>query len=270
MLCFPNCKINIGLYVTNRRADGYHDLETIFYPVPLQDVLEIIPTKTTAAIHLSGKEVAGDKANNLAWKAYELLRKKFPEIPELDIYLHKNIPMGAGMGGGSADGAFMLRLLNDQYKLGITETQLLDIALQLGSDCPFFILSTPQFAKGRGEQMTPTAIELSGFSLQLICPQVHVSTAKAFQMITPGPAPFNLQELAGLPVIEWKNYISNDFEEPVFRQHPELEEIKQQLYSGGAAYASMSGSGSTIYGLFLKGQKATVNTALEMESFYFE
>lgn len=271
MLRFPNCKINLGLYITNRRADGYHDLETVFYPVPFRDALEVVPAKEKASIHLTGRTVAGDSHDNLVWKAYEMLKEKFPgKVPELDIYLHKVIPMGAGLGGGSADGAFMLQLLNDYCKLELTDVQLVDMALQLGSDCPFFIYNTPQFAKGRGEQMTPVPIDLSGFSILLICPSLHISTGKAFGMITPGPAAFDLQELARLPVIEWRDNISNDFEPPVFAMHPELASIKQQLYTGGAVYASMSGSGSTIYGLFPKGRRTGIETSLEYESFFIE
>lgn len=270
MLSFPNCKINIGLYVTARRADGYHDLETVFYPVPFRDVLEIIPAKE-AGLHTSGRTVEGDSKNNLVWKAYEMLKAKYPEqVPALDIYLHKLIPMGAGLGGGSADGAFMLKLLNDYCKLNIAENELEDMALQLGSDCPFFIPNTPQFAKGRGEQMTALELNLSGYSLLLICPEVHISTGKAFGMITPRPAPFNLQELAKLSVPEWKDHISNDFEEPVFTQHPELAGIKQQLYTGGAVYASMSGTGSSIYGLFPKGRRTGIETTLKYEIFFLE
>lgn len=255
MICFPGCKINIGLYITNKRADGYHDLETVFYPVSLNDALEVVPAVTTD-IHLYGKVIEGDKDKNLVWKAYNLLKQYYQEIPELDVHLIKNIPMGAGLGGGSADGAFMLRLLNDYCKLGIDKETLIKYALQLGSDCPFFIENTPQYATGRGEHMVPISLNLSRYSIQLVCPQVHVSTAAAFKMITPRPAAFDLRKLAEIPIERWVEYISNDFEEPIFIQHPELAEIKQRLYDSGAIYAAMSGSGSTIYGIFEKGRKA--------------
>jgi 4-diphosphocytidyl-2-C-methyl-D-erythritol kinase len=270
MVSFPNCKINLGLYITNRREDGYHDLETVFYPVPVNDVLEIVSVAGRESnLHLSGRPVAGNKEENLVWRAYKQMQEAFGEqVPPLDVYLHKSLPMGAGLGGGSADGAFMLRLLNDFCKLDQFPEQLADYALQLGSDCPFFIYNTPQFATGRGEKMDPIQIDISGFSLQLICSQVHISTGKAFQMITPKAAPFDLRSLASLPVVSWKEYISNDFEAPVFAQYPQLADIKQQLYHQGAIYASMSGSGSTIYGLFPKGQHASIKSEIPFESFY--
>lgn len=272
MLRFPNCKINLGLYITRKREDGYHDIETIFYPVPLHDVLEVVPAQgDESSMHLSGLQVAGNATDNLVWKAYELMRSQYPApIPAIDIFLHKSLPMGAGLGGGSADGAFMLALLNDYCKLGCTEAELASMALQLGSDCPFFIYNTPQFATGRGEQMQPVSIDLSGFSLQLICPEVHIATGKAFSMITPRPAPYDLRQLQDLPVVNWKEHVSNDFEDAVFAQHPELAEIKEQLYSQGAIYAAMSGSGSTIYGLFQKGIKASLNVNTPFKSFYIQ
>lgn len=267
MVCFPNCKLNIGLYITSKRADGYHNLETIFYPVVgLKDVLEVVPADVTD-ITLYGKTVAGDKHYNLIWKAYQLLKQDFPNLPALSIHLLKNIPMGAGMGGGSADGAFMIRLLNDYCLLGLGNEAMRNYALQLGSDCPFFIENTPQYATGRGEVMKPVGIDLSAYSIQLICPQVHVSTAAAFKMITPKPAPFDLQILPELPIEQWKDAVSNDFEAPVFAQHPELAAIKGQLYAQGAIYAAMSGSGSTIYGIFPKGHKAISNTHLNYEEY---
>ena len=268
MISFPNCKINLGLYVTRKREDGYHDIETAFYSVSVCDVLEIVPAAETR-LHMSGLPVAGDSNSNLVYKAYELFKGKYPDrVNGLDIFLHKTIPMGAGLGGGSADGAFMLRLLNDFYKLGLDNGQLATYALQLGSDCPFFTYNTPQFAKGRGEQMTPLQLDLSAYSIQVICPAVHVSTAKAFQMITPRPAPYDLGQLPALPVEAWKGHISNDFEGPVFEQHPELAGIRQQLYDAGALYASMSGSGSAIFGILEKGQRAVVKSGVAFQELY--
>ncbi len=270
MLCFPNCKINLGLFVTRRRDDGYHDIETVFYPVHLSDVLEIIPAAETK-LHLSGVAVAGNEADNLVWKAYQFLKTAVPgKIPALDIYLHKHIPMGAGLGGGSADGAFMLRLLNDHFHLELANSNLAEFALQLGSDCPFFIYNTPQFATGRGEAMNDVSVNLAGYSIQLICPKVHVSTAEAFKWITPGPAAYDLRTLFTLPVEQWKDKITNDFETPVFKQHPALAAIKDQLYTQGAIYASMSGSGSAIYGIFPKGRRAEIVADVAFEDFYVD
>jgi len=270
MLAFPNCKINIGLYITNRREDGYHDLETVFYPLKLKESLEIVPSKKTA-LHLSGLKVAGEPKNNLVWSAYQILKQQFPEkVPEFDIYLHKVIPMGAGLGGGSSDGACMLQLLNDFCALGLDKEQLAGLALQLGSDCPFFIHNRPRFAKGRGEKMSPLELDLSPYSIQLICPEVHVSTSDAFKMIIADPAPFDLANLNKLPVEEWKDFISNDFEAPVFKQYPELAIIKSELYEQGALYASMTGSGSTIFGIFPKGLKADLKADADHEDIYME
>ena len=269
MLSFPNCKINLGLYITNRRDDGYHDLETIFYPIGLKDALEIVPVKNEVQVQLSGKAIEGDNRNNLVWKAYELMNKNYPDqIPPVHIYLHKAIPMGAGLGGGSSDGAFMLRLINDYCQLDLSSEELSEMALQLGSDCPFFIYNTPQFAKGRGEIMEPINLDLSDYSIQLICPQVHISTAKAFQMLKPKPASFDLRKLPDLPIEDWNEKIDNDFEGPIFGEFPQLKNIKKQLYDQGAIYASMSGSGSAIYGIFKKGEKAILDSSLQFEIFY--
>lgn len=261
MICFPNCKINIGLYITNRRTDGYHDLETVFYPIKqLHDALEVTKTEYTSQLLLHGDSIEGRKENNLVWKAYQLVKEEFPaKVPELDIQLLKAIPMGAGMGGGSADGAFMLKLLNDYCRVELSNDVLAELALRLGSDCPFFIYNTPQFATGRGEQMQPLRIDLSGYSIQLICPELHISTAEAFSMLTPRKPLFDLRRLPELPVTHWKDKVHNDFEDPIFMQHPELAAIKRQLYEQGAVYAAMSGSGSTIYGIFEQGKKADID-----------
>lgn len=258
MLAFPNCKINIGLNITNLRADGYHDLETIFYPVhELKDALELIPAKKEAQIYLNGKGISGDEKENLVWKAYKILQQKFPDkIPLLDIYLQKSIPMGAGLGGGSADGAFMLRLINDYCRLNLKKETLAEMALQLGSDCPFFIYNTPQFAMGRGEKMESINLELSAYHIQIICPQVHVSTKEAFGKITPKAASFDLRKLPEIEIQDWKKYVVNDFETPIFQTYPQLKKIKDQFYEQGALYASMSGSGSAVYGIFSKREES--------------
>ncbi len=271
MICFPNCKINLGLFITRKRDDGYHDLETVFYPLQagtLNDVLEVVPAKGEPQLHLTGITVSGEKENNLVWKAYKLLQDKYPkQIPPLDIYLHKTIPMGAGLGGGSADGAYMLRELNDYCNLGLSTQQLAEHALILGSDCPFFIYNTPQFATGRGEVMQPVDINLSGYTIQLICPNVHVSTREAFANISPRHAPFALQDIGSLSITEWKNHISNDFEQTVFITHPELAAIKEQLYEHGALYASMTGTGAAVYGIFPNGLKASIKTEVSFKEY---
>ena len=270
MLCFPNCKINIGLYITRKRDDGYHDLETIFYPLQQHDVLEVIRGETTK-LHLSGLAVAGNEKDNLVWKAYQLVKERFPgEIPDFDIYLQKAIPMGAGLGGGSADGAYMLRLLNDECKLDMDMEQLSALALRLGSDCPFFIQNKPCFAAGRGELLGDIPLDLSGYSIQVVCPDVHVSTGKAFAMLQSKPPGFDLRKLGELPIEEWPMHISNDFEGPVFSQFPVLRRIKELLYEQGAMYASMSGSGSAIYGIFRKSEKAEIGPDIAASVFYLD
>jgi 4-diphosphocytidyl-2-C-methyl-D-erythritol kinase len=266
MLCFPNCKINLGLYVTERRTDGYHNIETVFYPLPWEDVLEVVPSGKTQ-IHLHGKNIVGNTDDNLILKAYRSLKEQFGDaIPNLDIHLLKNIPMGAGLGGGSSDGAFMLRLLNDYCQLGLDDKTLAAAALKLGSDCPFFIYNSPQFAKGRGEELESVSLDLSAYSMQVICPGIHVSTAAAFKLIDPKPAAFDLRSLDIAPVREWRQHVHNDFEKPVFQLHPEIGSIKEYLYAQGALFASMSGSGSAVFGIFEKGKKA--ETKSYAETFY--
>lgn len=259
MLTFPNAKINLGLYITGKRTDGFHNLESIFYPVPFKDVLEIIPAPETR-LHLSGIPVDAPSEKNLVWKAYELLQQYCGgKLPRLDIFLHKAIPAGAGLGGGSADAAFMLRLLNDYAALGATREELSALAAQLGSDCPFFIYNQPMLGKGRGDLLTPVHLDLSGYSIQIVLPGIHISTAQAFSGIAPQPANMDWEQLCQTPVPDWKDILRNDFETTVFRQQPRLAHIKQQLYEGGAYYAAMSGTGSAVYGIFKKGEKAKLN-----------
>jgi 4-diphosphocytidyl-2-C-methyl-D-erythritol kinase len=253
MIRFPIAKINLGLYITEKRADGYHNLETVFMPVAtVQDILEAVPaTGERPQMHLSGLPVAGDSKDNLVWKAYRLMHERFPDrIPALDWHLHKAIPMGAGLGGGSSDGAEALLLLNEMCKLRLPEATLLELALQLGSDCPFFIYGKPCFASGRGERLQPMHLNLDAYRIEVVPSTIHVSTGKAFGMLTPRPAPFDLRQLAQVPVGDWKFTIGNDFEDPVFAMHPELALAKQQLYDRGAVYAQMSGSGSALFALF--------------------
>lgn len=256
MVLFPNCKINLGLHILQKRADGFHDLETVFYPIPLQDALEIIqepsPSDKNISFTSSGLSIDGDAGNNICVKAYHLLKKDFPQLPSIKMHLHKVIPLGAGLGGGSSDGAFALLLLNKKFNLQLDEEQLIDYALQLGSDCPFFIRNQACFATGRGEQLQAVDLDLSLYKIVLINPAIHINTTWAFSRIKPSNERVSIKELIQQPVEKWKEVLKNDFEEAVFAEHPEIKVVKEKLYSKGAVYASMSGSGSTVYGLFEK------------------
>lgn len=249
MIQFPNCKINLGLSILAKRADGFHVLETIFYPVSLTDALEILPADTLTLTQ-SGIAVPGDPSENLCLKAYHLLKKDFPQLPAVQIHLHKHIPMGAGLGGGSSDGTFALHILNQQFNLGLSDNQLIDYASQLGSDCPFFVYNKACHATGRGEILTPIALDLSNYQLLLVHPGKHISTAWAFQQLTPHEKSESIQSIIEKPITQWKDCLINDFEVPVFKAEPNLAMIKEQLYQLGAIYASMSGSGSSLYGIF--------------------
>lgn len=254
MICFPNAKINIGLYVTAKRSDGYHNIETVFFPVPVYDVLEIVPAPDgNTRLLLSGLEISGDLSGNLTWKAWMLIARHFPEkVAPIHIYLHKVIPMGAGMGGGSADGTFMLSLLNTFFSLGLEDERLAELALELGSDCPFFVYNRPQLATGRGEILEEVILNVdwNGYKFCMVYPGVHISTAKAFSGIVPRKPAFDLRQTGTLSVTEWKDHIVNDFEEGIFPHYPELAAIKTYLYSKGALYASMTGTGSAFYAIF--------------------
>ncbi|HEX6429273.1 MAG TPA: 4-(cytidine 5'-diphospho)-2-C-methyl-D-erythritol kinase [Niastella sp.] len=271
MVVFPNCKINIGLNIVRKRSDGYHDLETIFYPLPLRDALEVVKRETAdgksevgsqrseeqtepVTFHLSGLPVQGKTEDNLCIKAYNLLKKDHPQLTNIDMYLHKAIPMGAGLGGGSADGAFTLQLLNEKFQLNISREKLLDYSLQLGSDCPFFIINKPCYATGRGELLQAVQLDLSSYSFLVVHPGVHINTGWAFSQLTPAPSSQSLQEIIQQPVTNWRSLLKNDFEAPVCKQHPDLQAIREKLYAAGALYASMTGSGSCFYGIFPKEQ----------------
>ena len=252
MVVFPNAKINLGLRITSKRPDGYHNLDTVFYPIELRDVLEIIkaPNNNDASIVITGKEIQGSTEKNLCLKAYQLIKEDHPEITGIQIHLHKSIPMGAGMGGGSADGAFMLSLLHSLFKLGLSEEKMSKYALKLGSDCPIFIKNKPCYATGRGELLEEIDIDLSGYYLLIVSPGIHISTADAFGQIKPNSSIKNCKEIVQLPIEKWKDLLINDFEKTVFEIHPVLKTIKEKLYSMGAIYASMTGTGSTLYGIF--------------------
>ena len=250
MITFPNCKINLGLRVVSRRADGYHDLETVFYPIPLFDALEIVPeAEDKSKFTQSGIQLDGNKEDNLVLKAYRLLSNDF-DLPPVDVYLRKNIPVGAGLGGGSSDAAFMLKLLNEYAALNLNEEKLEQYAARLGADCPFFIRNKPVFAEGTGDQFSEIDLSLKGYFLYLVKPNVFISTKEAFAGIVPGKPEISVNETIKLPVNQWKGALLNDFEESVFNRHPEIRQVKETLYANGAIYAAMSGSGSSVFGIF--------------------
>lgn len=248
MIVFPNAKINIGLHVVSRRPDGYHNLETLFYPVHLADALEMAEAKETN-ISFSGLPVDSPPKKNLVIKAYQLFKNDF-DLPPVQFHLHKVIPTGAGLGGGSSDAAFTLKMLNDFFRIGLPVEQLRVYAAKLGADCSFFIENKPAFATGIGDQLSPVNIDLSGYRIVILKPDVSVSTADAYKNILPSEPEFHLEYLAELPVPEWKNVVVNDFEKSVFPLFPEIENLKKTLYRIGAEYASMSGSGSAVFGIF--------------------
>lgn len=252
MITFPTAKINIGLQVTERRPDGYHNLDTIFYPIPICDALEVIIAEEVdydCRLHISGISIEGDTDSNLVVRAYRLLAADYT-LPPVDIFLHKHIPTGAGLGGGSSDASYMLRLLNEMFKLGITTKQLEGYATQLGADCPFFITGKPVYATGIGNEFHPIDLNLNGWHILVVKPDVFVSTKEAYSMVTPEMPEVTLDKKIVRPINEWKETISNDFEKGIFARHPELADIKAKLYSLGAKYAAMSGSGSALFGLF--------------------
>ncbi|WNB16834.1 4-(cytidine 5'-diphospho)-2-C-methyl-D-erythritol kinase [Marivirga arenosa] len=249
MLVFPNAKINLGLNITAKRADGYHDIESCFYPIPIKDALEIIPSEKLE-FQTTGLEIPGNYEHNLVIKAFNTVKERY-NIPNVKIILHKHIPMGAGMGGGSADGSFMLNLLNDYFNLNLSISEREEMALQLGSDCPFFIENKPKFVSGRGEIFEDCNLDLSGMYLGIIYPGIHIGTAEAYSGIIPKKPDASVKEVINnFAIQDWKDKLKNDFEESVFQKHPQLKGIKQSLYDSGAIYASMTGSGSTIFGLF--------------------
>jgi len=253
MLSFPNAKINLGLNILRKRSDGFHEIETCMLPLHgFTDILEIIAgdnTENGCKLSVSGILPDGDISNNLCYKAYDLLHKHYSLHP-VEMHLHKCIPMGAGLGGGSADAAFTLRLLNDMFSLAISVDVLTMLAAELGSDCAFFIENKPAIATGRGEILKPCDIHLSGYYLLLALPAIHVTTATAYQLVVPKQTDIPLAEVLKCDVGEWKSLLVNDFEPYVFLQYPELRHIKNTLYDAGAVYASMSGSGSAVFGLF--------------------
>ncbi len=258
MIVFPNAKINLGLHVTEKRHDGFHNIETIFYPLPFTDILELIylPSENpfTCKFTQTGLPVEGESNNNLCIKALMLLKPFLPGTGLLQMHLHKIIPMGAGLGGGSADGTFSLLAINKLFNLSISDESLMEYALRLGSDCPFFIYNKPCFAKQRGEMLSPVELNLSPYKLVIVNPGIHVNTGWAFSNLSPRRPEQHLEDIIQNEPDTWKHDLVNDFEQVVFNSHPQLVEIKKTLYDAGAIYASMSGSGSNFFGLFRKNQ----------------
>ena len=254
MITFPNAKINLGLNIIRKRADGYHEIATLLYPVCLSDILEIVPSENErTTIEITGIPIPGEKENNLCFKAFHLL-SSILHLPPVTIHLHKVIPTGSGLGGGSSDGAFTIKMLTDLFHLGMTNEKMIGFARQLGADCAFFIKNKPLFAFDKGDHFEPVDIDLSGFRIEIVTPGIHVNTAEAYALadLQPesGEPKIPVKEIIIRPINEWKNLLVNDFEKAIFLKHPELEKIKQDFYDRGAIYASMSGSGSAVYGIF--------------------
>ena len=261
MIQFPHCKINLGLSIIAKRADGYHELETVFYPVQLKDMVEVcIADNSNEAVQFShsGIPVPGDTANNLCIKAYQLLKNTFPQIPATQIHLHKHIPMGAGLGGGSSDATAVLKIMNQLFNLQLDQKELISLAAALGSDCPFFVYDQACIAKGRGEILEPIQCDLSQYTIILVHPGIHVSTAWAFGQLKPHSKSKSIASIVQQDISSWKNKLINDFEAPIFEAHPLIASLKEFLYNEGAIYASMSGSGSSLFGIFPKSKTISI------------
>ncbi|PWK78142.1 4-diphosphocytidyl-2-C-methyl-D-erythritol kinase [Mucilaginibacter oryzae] len=248
MILFPNAKINIGLNITERRPDGYHNLETIFYPLDIKDALEVVQSGRLSFTS-SGLDIPGRMEDNLCVKGYHMLKQDH-NLPPVSIHLHKQIPIGAGLGGGSSDAAFFIRLMNEEFKLGLSVDDMTEYARRLGADCAFFIENKPVFAFERGDEFEPVKLDLSAYKIVLVMPPVHVSTGEAFRGIVPAQPKESLFDLIKLPIADWKKFIKNDFETSIFKNHAEIRGIKAALYEAGAIYASMSGSGASVFGIF--------------------
>lgn len=255
MLTRPIAKINLGLNVVEKRPDGYHNLETVFYPVQIEDALEVspmdpeFPSEYDCDLKVTNITIDGDEQRNLVVRAYNLLKADFPTLPRIHAHLYKGIPTQAGMGGGSSDCGFMITLLNQMFNLGLTDQQMIDYAARLGADCAFFILNRPCYAEGIGEKLQPIDLDLKGWYLSLVRPDIPVSTREAFALIKPHHPEVNCREVVKQPVESWHGALVNDFEGSVFAVHPELGAVKDRLYELGATYAAMSGSGSTLFAL---------------------
>lgn len=252
MITFPNAKINLGLNIIEKRPDGYHNLETVFYPINLQDALEVVTAEKSNreyTVHVSGTPLAEVPEDNIVVKAYQLLKKDY-SLPPVNIHLFKHIPSGAGLGGGSADAAFMIKSLNEKYHLGMSDLKMEEYAAKLGADCAFFIKNKPVFATGIGNIFEPVDISLKGYYVIVVKPDEYILTGAAFKMIKPKRPEVSLKEIIRQPVEAWREMMKNDFEEALLDGLPEVRSLKRKLYDMGAVYASMSGSGSAVYGLF--------------------
>lgn len=253
MILFPNAKINIGLYITSKRPDGYHNLETLFYPVGWSDILEIVPAKgTETTLTVTGNTVECPPEKNLVVKAYRALNEATP-LPPVDIYLHKIIPDGAGLGGGSSDAAFTLKGLNELFALELSDDALAEIAAGIGADCPFFIYNRPMLAHGIGNEFESCDIDLTGKTIAIVKPEESVSTSEAYSGVVPALPEYDLRPALLDDITQWREKISNDFERSIFPAHPSIKAVKEKLYELGAEYASMSGSGAAVYGIFNNG-----------------
>ena len=248
MICFPNAKINLGLHVVEKREDGYHNIETVFYPIPLKDALEIVPASDFAFTQ-TGITLDSLPENNLVIKAFRLFKQKY-DVPPLSVFLKKVIPFGAGLGGGSADAAFMLKLLNAYTSQNLSNEELETMAVEIGADCPFFIQNKPVIASGIGNIFESIEFSLKGYTLCIIKPNFFVSTKDAYALVKPAKPSIPLKEILQMPVKEWKQHLKNDFEPGIFQQYPVISDIKAYLYAHKAVYAAMSGSGSAVFGLF--------------------
>jgi 4-diphosphocytidyl-2-C-methyl-D-erythritol kinase len=250
MVFFPNAKINLGLFVTGKRSDGYHNIQSILYPIPLKDAIEVIDSPDGKfQFSTSGIRIEGPQNQNLVVIAWQMLQHDFNLAP-VHIHLHKSIPMGAGLGGGSADAAFIVRLIDQHFNLQLTVDQMKSYAGKLGMDCPFFIENRPALATQRGDRLKNIDIDLSGKFLVIVKPECHISTREAYAGIKLSEPDIQLQEVIKQPVPAWKNLVKNDFEETVFKTCPMIKNIKEEIYNCGATFALMSGSGSAVYALF--------------------
>lgn len=253
MIAFSNCKVNIGLNILKKRQDGFHNIETLFYPIYfVEDIIEIVESSSNAdTYHFSGKKIDSHLEKNLCFLTIQKMREKY-KFPNIDLYLHKNVPMGAGLGGGSANVATIIKLIDKNFDLNISQNEQIETASKLGSDTAFFIINKPALGEGKGDVLSTIDLSLSPYEMLIIHPEVHISTAQAYANVKPKPADFSLKNINEIDIKDWKKHLKNDFEDSIFKIHPQLGEIKSYLYDKGAIYAQMSGSGSAIFGIFDK------------------